>query len=179
MTHVPMKKILVIGTSGSGKSTLAKQLSKILDVQFFPSDNFYWEAGWKITSPEKVFEEVSSVMTQKEWILDGNFETERELVWKLSDCIVWLDYSLAMILWQVTSRNFKWLLTGQTTWSGNKMTFQRAISGIRHAIKSYSEKKKNYPFWLAELSEIKVYRFSRKQETEKWLENLRQNVDSY
>jgi adenylate kinase family enzyme len=169
-----MKKILVIGTSGSGKSTLAKQLSELLDVQFFPSDNFYWKAGWKIAPSEKVLEQVKSVLSQKKWILDGNFETERELVWKQADCIVWLDYSLVVIIKQVAARNFKWLLACQTTWSGNKMTFQRAISGIRHAIKSHSVKKRNYPSWLAELSDVKVYRFYRKQEAETWLHSLYQ-----
>jgi adenylate kinase family enzyme len=171
-----MKKILVIGTSGSGKSTLAKQISEILDVQFFPSDNFYWETGWKIAHYDKVLEKVKRVISHKEWILDGNFETERELVWKQTDCIVWLDYSLAIILWQVTTRNAKWLITRQTTWSGNRMTFQRVVSGVLHTIKSYSIKKKNYPSWLAELSEVKVYRFSKKQETEKWLQGLKQSV---
>src|SRR5690242_12425499 len=100
-----MKKILVIGTSGSGKSTLAKQLSEILDVQFFPSDNFYWEADWKIAADDKVLEQIKKVISHKAWILDGNFETERELVWNQSDCIIWLDYSLAVILWQVITRN--------------------------------------------------------------------------
>lgn len=168
-----MKKILVIGTSGSGKSTVAKQLSELLNVQFFPSDNFYWEAGWKISSSEKVLKQVNGVISQKEWVLDGNFESERELVWKQADCIVWLDYPFVVILKQVAIRNFKWLLFHQTTWLGNKMTFQRAISGIRHAIKSYSMKKKNYPSWLAELSDIKIYRFCKKQETEIWLQGLR------
>lgn len=177
--HILMKKILVIGTSGSGKSTHAKQLSEILDIKFFPSDNFYWEESWKITSHEKVLEHIKSVVVQKEWILDGNFETERELVWKLSDCIIWLDYSLTVVIWQVITRNFRWLLTRQTIWSGNRMTFQRAISGIRHTIKSYSVKKKNYPLWLEELSDTKVYRFSRKQETEKWVQELKQNNEAH
>jgi adenylate kinase family enzyme len=172
-----MKKILVIGTSGSGKSTLAKQISEILDVQFFPSDNFYWEAGWEITPYDKVLEQVKSVISRKEWVLDGNFETERELVWKQADCIVWLDYSLNVILWQVINRNAKWLITRQIIWSGNRMTFQRLISGVRHTIKSYSKKKKNYSSWLAELSEVKVYRFSKKQETTDWLQGLKPSFE--
>ena len=172
-----MKKVLVIGTSGSGKSTLAKQISEILDVQFFPSDNFYWEAGWKITSYDKVLEQVKSVTSRKEWVLDGNFETERELVWKQSDCIIWLDYSLPVILWQVITRNVKWLITRQIIWSGNRMTFQRLISGVWHTIKSYSKKKNNYPSWLAELYEVKVYRFSQKRETENWLQGLQQSIE--
>ncbi|MBI2331802.1 MAG: AAA family ATPase, partial [Chloroflexi bacterium] len=76
--HTLIRKILVIGTSGSGKSTLAKQLSELLDVQFFPSDDFYWGAGWKISASEEVYEQIKYVTSQKEWILDGNFDDERE-----------------------------------------------------------------------------------------------------
>jgi adenylate kinase family enzyme len=116
-----MKRILVIGTSGSGKSTLANQLSELLHIQFFPSDNFYWEAGWKVVSSEKVYKQVSAVVSQKEWILDGNFDDERELVWKQADCIIWLDYSLAIIFRRIVFRNFLWTMTRKTVWSGNQM----------------------------------------------------------
>ncbi len=145
-----------------------------MNVQFFPSDHFYWEADWRISSPEKVFEQVRDVISKKDWILDGNFDDERELVWKQADCIIWLDYPLSTILKQVVIRNFHWLLTCQTIWSGNKMTIQRAISGIWHAVKSYSVKKKNYPSRLAESSGIKLYRFCTKQETQNWLQSLNQ-----
>ena len=167
-----MKKILVIGNSGSGKSTLAKQLSELLHLQFFPSDNFYWESGWKIASSDKVRQQVIDVISKNEWILDGNFDDDHELIWKQADCIIWLDYSLPTILKQIVRRNFRWAITRQTTWSGNKMTFQRAISGIRHAVKSHSLKRKIYPYWLAELSGVRTYRFCTKQETEIWLQGL-------
>ena len=167
-----MKKILVIGTSGSGKSTLAKQISELIEIQFFPSDDFYWEENWITSSSKKVHEKVSDVLSHEEWILDGNFDDEREFVWKQADCIIWLDYPLSTILKQVATRNFRWLLTGQTTWSGNKMNFRRVISGIRHAVKSYSVKKRNYPAWLAELPDVKIYRFCTTQETEIWLQGL-------
>lgn len=167
-----MKKILVIGTSGSGKSTLAQQLSERLDLQFFPSDHFYWESDWKLVPMDKVLDRVRDVMAHKEWILDGNFDDHHELVWKQADCIIWLDYTLPIILSQVVSRNFRWMVSRQRIWSGNQMTFQRAISGIRHAIKSYSLKRRDYPSWLAELSGVAVYRFCTKRETEVWLRNL-------
>lgn len=169
-----MKRILIIGSSGSGKSTLAKRLSECLKLPFFASDNFYWELGWKIASSEKVRQQVRDVIAQEAWILDGNFDDEREFVWKQADCIIWLDYSLSTILKQIVTRNFQWTLTRQPIWSSNKMTLQRAISGIRHAIKSYSLKKNNYPRWLTELSGVALYRFRTKRETEIWFQGLNQ-----
>ena len=128
-----------------------------------------------MASDAKVLEQIERVMACQEWVLDGNFETERQRVWKQSDCIVWLDYPLTVVLWQVLTRNLRWFITRQRTWSGNRMTFQRVLSGVRHTLKSYTTKKKNYPSWLAELPEAKVYRFSNRHETDNWLQGLRQN----
>jgi adenylate kinase family enzyme len=167
-----MKRILVIGNSGTGKSTLAKRLSTCLNLPYFPSDPFYWEPGWKLTPADRVFQQVRDVTSQKSWILDGNFDEYHEFVWRQADCILWLDYSLSIILKQVIIRNFKWLLTREPGWSGNRMTLRRAVSGVRHAIRSYSLKKKKYPCWLAELSEVTQYRFCTRKETETWLQGL-------
>jgi len=167
-----MKRILVIGNSGAGKSTLAKQLSICLNLPYFPIDPFYWEPGWKPAPADKVFQRVLDVISCESWILDGNFDEYHELVWRQADCILWLDYSLPIILKQVIIRNGKWLLTHEPVWSGNRMTLGRAVSGIRHAIRSYSVKKKNYPCWLAGLSEITQYRFYTRKETETWLQGL-------
>jgi adenylate kinase family enzyme len=167
-----MKRILVIGNSGTGKSTLAKRLSICLNLPFYPSDPFYWEPGWKPAPADKVFQQVREVTFSESWILDGNFDEYHEFVWRQADCILWLDYPLSVILKQVIIRNFKWLLTCEPVWSGNSMTLRRAVSGVRHSIKSYSLKKKNYPCWLAELSGIRQYRFRTKQETETWLQSL-------
>jgi adenylate kinase family enzyme len=169
-----MKRILVIGTSGSGKSTLAKRLSNCLQVPFFASDHFYWEPGWKIAPPERVRRQVMDVIKHDAWVLDGNFDDERELVWKQADCIIWLDYSLATISRQILFRNLLWMITSQSTWSGNRMTLQRAISGIWHALKSFSFKRRNYPKWLSELSAIEIHRFHTSHETDAWIQSLKQ-----
>jgi hypothetical protein len=167
-----MKRILVIGNSGAGKSTLSKRLSDRLHVPFFPSDPFYWEPGWRAAPADKVFRQLREVIAQEAWILDGNFDEHHEFVWRHADCIIWLDYSLPTITKQIISRNFKWLFLREPVWPGNKMTLRKAVSGIRHAIRSYPLKRRNYPCWLAELSSIPHRRFRTKQETEAWLQSL-------
>jgi hypothetical protein len=167
-----MKRIVVIGTSGAGKSTLAKNLSDCSDLPFFPSDPFYWEPGWKAAPADKVLQQVIDIIHREAWILDGNFDEYHELVWGRADCIVWLDYSLSVIVKQVILRNLTWLLTRESVWSGNTMTLRRAVSGVRHAIRSYALKRKNYPCWLGELSGTHQYRFRTRKETEIWLQSL-------
>lgn len=167
-----MKRILIIGNSGSGKSTLAQHLAKSLALPFIASDHFYWESDWKAATSEKVRQQLATVITQESWVLDGNFDHERELVWSQADCIIWLDYSLLTICRRIIFRNFFWVITQQQTWSGNRMTLQRAFSGIQHAVKTYHIKKRNYPQWLGELPNTPTYRFYSSHETEVWLQNL-------
>jgi len=169
MSNRMIKRILVIGTSGAGKSTFAQRAAERLELPFFASDPFYWEPGWGIATAKQVRQRVGQVVLQEAWVLDGNFDDERELVWKQADCIVWLDYSLATIGRRVVFRNLRWLVTGQPTWSGNRMTLQRAISGIRHAFQSHALKRKNYPAWLAETPSAEIHRFENSREAETWL----------
>ena len=171
-----MKRILVIGTSGAGKSTLAQRISKTLGLPFIASDHFYWQHGWNVTSSEKLHQQLREVVRREAWVLDGNFDDEREFVWYRADCIIWLDYSLLTICSRIVFRNFLWVITQQPTWSGNRMTLQRALSGIRHAARSYRVKRRNYPQWLVELSGVPSYRFCTSREAEAWLQSLNKQV---
>jgi adenylate kinase family enzyme len=172
-----MKRILIIGNSGCGKSTLARRLADRLSLPYFPSDPFHWEDNWKPASPKRVQQQLLKVVEQQAWVLDGNFDDHRKLVWQCADCLIWLDYSLLTILSRVIARNLHWALTRQSTWSGNRMTFQRAFSGIRHAIRSYPAKRRNYPHYIAELSGVAVYHFQESHQTETWLTKLNQSLD--
>ncbi len=167
-----MKRILVIGTSGAGKSTLAQRLADRLGLPFFASDGFYWEPSWKIASPEHVHQQVMQVVGREAWVLDGNFDDQRELVWQRAEGIVWLDYSLLTIFTRVATRNLRWMLTRQLVWSGNRMSLSRAASGVRHAVKSHARKRQDYPHWLAEVAGIAIWRFRSSAEAEAWFQNI-------
>ena len=39
------------------------------------------------------------------WVLDGNFDDQRDFVWSRTEVIVWLDYPLRRSLPQVVRRN--------------------------------------------------------------------------
>ena len=172
-----MQRILIIGSSGCGKSTLAQRLAARLGLPYFASDPFYWEADWKPASPERVLEQLHGVLKQNAWVLDGNFDDERSLLWTRADCIIWLDYALPVILSRVVLRNLGWAISGQMTWSGNRMSFQRAISGIRHSLRSYPLKRAVYPDYLAALTGVDVHRFRSNRQTEMWLKNLKSERD--
>ena len=164
-----MKRVAVIGNSGAGKSTLAAALSQRTGLPFIASDPFYWEHGWQAATPDAVRQRVTQATAGDAWVLDGNFVSERDIVWARADTIIWLDYPLALILWRVCRRNLGWLLTRQAVWSGNRMNWSRAWSGIHHARRTFAQKQATYPAFLAEFSHLILLRFRSPREANQWM----------
>ncbi len=168
-----MQRILIIGASGSGKSTLAQRVSARLGIPYFATDPFYWDTDWKPVPMEQVREKLNSVLAQNAWVLDGNFDDERNLLWNSADCIVWLDYPLPLVLTRVIIRNLGWVIRREVTWSGNRMSFKRAVSGIRHSVRSVRGKRAVYPGYIAALQGGNVHQFHTNRQTEAWLASLK------
>jgi len=167
-----MKRVLIVGTSGAGKSTIAKIVAARIGVAYYASDDFYWERDWQPARIDRVNRLIDEVLEKPSWVLDGNFEHRWQDVWNQADQIVWLDYSLPRVLWQVASRNVRWLLSRRLVWSGNRMTCRRVFSGIRHSVRSHGRKRKIYPEYIAQLRHDNVFRFSSRQQTEAWISSL-------
>ena len=74
-----MKKVLIIGCSGVGKSTLAARVSQKTGLPFTATDPFYWKADWQLAPTESVVNRVDEATRRPAWVLDGNFDDQREL----------------------------------------------------------------------------------------------------
>ena len=173
-----MKRVIVIGVSGAGKSTLAERLAECTGLPYIATDPFYWEADWRCASPQRVRQQVDEVTAGEKWILDGNFDSERSLIWTRAESIIWLDLPLSIVLFRVTCRNLKLLISQEPTWSGNRMTWRKAWSGIRHTIGSYGSKRREYPSYLSEFPHLDILRFRWPSELSRWLSDLSVNEAS-
>ncbi len=151
---------------------LAAALSQRTGLPLIASDPFYWEYGWQAVSPEVVRQRVTEATAGDAWIIDGNFVSERDVVWARADRIIWLDYPLPLVLWRVFRRNLGWFSTRQLTWSGNCMNLNRVWSGIHHAHHTYAQKQATYPAFLAEFSHLTILHFQSPREAEQWLLTL-------
>ncbi len=163
-----MQKIVVIGSTGSGKSTLAEQLAARLDVPYIPTDPLYWGKGWRRVPLTEVHNRIAEVTAQPLWVLDGNFDDAREVVWRRADTLIWLDYPRCVVWPRLVRRNLGWWVSGRPTWSGNRMTLRVALSGIRHGLRGYSAKRRLYPEWLSSCGAL-VIRFRSPVEAAVWL----------
>ena len=167
-----MKKILVIGTSGAGKTSLARRLADVLAIPFLPTDPFYWSANWKAVPEAEVLITVGRFMDQDSWILDGNFESNIDDVWTKADTIVWLDYSLSLTLSRNIRRNVWWYVTRDSSWSGNRMSIKRVLSGAVHCVKSFRRKRQVYAKVLAKFPDLNVLHFRRPKEAADWFDRF-------
>jgi adenylate kinase family enzyme len=167
-----MKRVLVIGVSGSGKSTLAEQLARRTGLPYVATDPFYWEANWQVAPKEHVRQCVEAATSAQAWVLDGNFDGERALVWSRADTLVWLDYPFALTLARVILRNTRLLLSQKPTWSGNHMTLAKLCSGMRHTWRAYHIKRPKYPGYIAEFPHLQVFTFHAPGAASRWLESL-------
>jgi adenylate kinase family enzyme len=180
MPPFPYHRIVVIGTTSSGKSTLAQNLATKLGLHFIELDALHWEPN-STEAPLEVFRErVIAAMQAPGWVVAGNYHIVRDLVWPQAEAVIWLDYSLQRIFWQLTRRTFKRWWTQELLWGTNRESLSKHFqiwsqdSLFHWLFKTYWRRKKEYPalFALPENRHLKVIHFRSPQETAEWLRTL-------
>ena len=146
-------RIVVVGTTGSGKTTLAGELAQRLEVPHVELDALHWEPNW-VEAPIEIFRErVVHAVSGEAWVIDGNYSAVRDIVWSRADTIVWLDYSLPIILCRLTRRTFRRIFTREELWKGNKermwVQFLSRDSIFLWALKTYRRRRREYPKLLS------------------------------
>lgn len=181
MVSLPCKRIVVIGTTGSGKSTLAERLAEKLSMDFIELDALHWEPDWQGADLDIFRARVEKALRQAErWVVAGNYHVVRDLVWTKAEAVIWLDYSLWRIFWQLTRRTFARWWTQELLWGTNRENLWIHFKLWSHEslfhwlFKTYWRRKREYPLLLSqpEHRHLKLIRFKHPKETEEWLEKL-------
>ena len=102
-----MKKILVIGCCGAGKSTLAKKLSAKTGLPIIHLDKEYWNPNWEETPKVEWERKIKLLVSQSNYIMDGNYSGSLHLRLPSADKIIFLDYPTRICLWRVIKRIWK------------------------------------------------------------------------
>lgn len=165
----PVRRILVLGSSGSGKSTLARDVAARLSLPYAPTDQAFWTPDWRPTPPNELRAWIDAQTARDAWVLDGNFDFLRELVWSRAQLAVWLDFPVWISASRAARRNLGWVLSGQEVWNGQRMSLAKAFSGIRHAAMSNGLKHRTYPAMLAEFPDLRVVRLQSPGAVAAWL----------
>jgi len=180
MSSFPFHRVVVIGTTSSGKSTLAERLAKRLDLNFIELDALHWEADWAEATLEEFRERVEQATKAKRWIVAGNYHVVRDIVWPNAEAVIWLDYSLGRIFWQLTRRTFTRWWSQELLWGKNRERFWPHFklwsqeSLFHWLFKTYWRRKRETPelLTLSEHKHLRVIRFKHPNEMNEWLERL-------
>ena len=170
-------RLVVIGSTGSGKTTLARQISRSLSLQHVEMDALYWEENWQPASRPAFRGRVQAATTGEAWVVDGNYSHSRDIVWPRATHLVWLDYSLALVMGRVLRRTASRLLSQRELWNGNRESLRSILSRdsiILYAYTSHRRNRKRFSALSAseEADHLKIYRFKRPEEASLWLQSF-------
>jgi len=173
-----MPRIVIIGTSCAGKSTLARQLAEKWSIPHIELDALYWEKNWTPASDELFRERVSHVVAAEEWVLDGNYSGVRDMVWDRAEMIIWLDYSLPVLLSRAVQRTVRRSLLGEECCNGNRESLRRAFSRdsiLLWVLTTYQRRRREFHELLPEMSRSgrQVIVLRSPSETQCWLSQVR------
>lgn len=102
-----MKRILVIGLQGSGKSTFANRLGNMLNQEVTHLDKLYYKPGWKPVASDAWRKIVNDLISRKEWIIDGNYQSTLDTRLIPADTVIFFDFNKFLCLCRMFSRSMK------------------------------------------------------------------------
>lgn len=170
-----MQRIVVVGTSGSGKTTLARQLSTLLDIPAVELDALHWEPNWTEAPTAVLRERVDAALSGNAWVVDGNYSKVRDLTWGRADTVIWLDYSLWVVMTRVTHRTFTRWFARTELWNGNRERLTNALfskeSILLWALQTHRKNRQRYTQLIRqpEYAHLSIIHHRSPQETRHWL----------
>jgi adenylate kinase family enzyme len=171
-------RIAVVGTAGAGKTTLAQAIAETLQIPHIELDALFWQPDWQPSETGEFWAKVAAATAGEDWIVDGNYLRARLIVWERATVVVWLNYSLPLILWRVVRRTVVRSWRQQELWNGCYETFQKGFwsrdSIILWVLKTYHQNRRSLPDWLAmpQYQHLQLVELRSPAEAESWLRSL-------
>ena len=175
----PGQRVIVVGTSGSGKTTMARRLAERLGAPHVELDGLHWGPNWTEEPDELLRERTEKALDGREkWVIDGNYRAVRDIVWPRADTVVWLNYSLPLILWRLTRRTFRRAVLREEFLHGNRENLHTHLftkdSLYWWVLTTYKKRRREYPVIFAEPEHAHLKKIVLRSagEAEKWLRSV-------
>jgi adenylate kinase family enzyme len=175
----PGRRICVVGTSGSGKTYVARALAALGGLHYISNDSIIWRAGWRQTPDAERLQQIDEASRAEAWTFDGNITPDRpdrpedRLIFDRCDTLVWLDLPRRSVMWQVTLRSLRRLLTRERLWHGNVESLHTLLSResiVWWAFKTYDGRRRYYERLFHQPEYSRAYiRMRSRREVNAWL----------
>ncbi len=163
-----MEKVIIIGCPGSGKSTFGRKLKHITGLPLYHLDMMYWNEDKTTVSKEIFIERLQEVMSNPEWIIDGNYSGSMEMRIKECDTVFFLDYPTEVCIDGIVKRKGK--PRSDMPWVENDNTDEEFIAFI----KNYNmESRPKVIKLLEKYSSKSIIVFRSRVESEEYLSSLK------
>ena len=171
-------RIAVLGATGSGKTTFARDLAELLDIVHIELDAIYWGPNWTHCEPENFLAQTKAVLQADGWVVDGNYTTIRDLVWREADTVVWLNYPLLIVLRQLFGRTVRRTVRKEVLWNGNIESWREQflsteslfVYAVRHTFKH--RRRYRWLFQDPEYTHLQMIELRSPGQTRDWLAGL-------
>ena len=181
-THIPgdLRRVIVVGSSGSGKTTLARGISQALGSPHIELDAMRYGPNWTET-PDDIFREKVGDATQEDiWVVDGNYSIARDVLWPKATTLIYLDYSVGVIMRRLIARTLRRNIKREVLWNGNKENILDNFkifsneSVIAYSLKNHWRRRRDFTrlFEHPDYAHVQKLRFHTPRATEEWLKGL-------
>lgn len=172
------QRIAVVGTTGSGKTTLARQLADRLTIPHVELDAIHWEPNWTEIPTPLFRERLTPALSGNSWVVDGNYSQVRDIIWSRADTVVWLDYSLPVVLHRLVRRTFRRVVAREQLWNGNRETLATTFSRdsvVLWAMKTHPQRRKEFPILLKqpEYAHLTAIHLRSPKAAQDWISRLK------
>ena len=106
---------------------MARSVATILQVPHIELDAIHWLPGWQERDDDEFRELTQAAVAADRWVVDGNYNVVRDIVWPRATTVVWLNYSFPVVLWRALRRTLIRCVSRQTIFSGNQETIKRSF----------------------------------------------------
>jgi adenylate kinase family enzyme len=169
-----MMRIVVVGTPGAGKTTLARRIATQLELPHIELDAINWQPEWRDLTrhdPELFVRRVADATKAEAWVMDGNYEPVRDIIWERATHLVWLDYERSVIMGRVIRRSLVRAVFKTELWAGNRekwRNFLRPSHPIRWAWSTWQRRRRDIEarLQLPEYASLAVVRLRHPREAE-------------
>ena len=173
-----MRRVVVGGSTAAGKSTFARALAEKMGVPLIELDAIRHGPNWTETPDDRFRELVAARTNADAWVVDGNYSQARDVTWGRADTVVWLDYSLRVILWRLFLRTNRRIIRREVLWNGNRERFANAYLSTDSlyvwVFRSFWRRKRTWRQLLAgDYRHLEAHRFRTSGEAQRWLDGLR------
>ena len=168
----------MVGTSGSGKTTLARELGQRLEIPHYELDSLHWGPDWTSTPTEEMRIRIDSAIQGDAWVIDGNYSKTQDMTIARADTIIWLDYELPIIMWQLLKRTLRRAIKQEELWAGSReslrITFFSRDSILLYALQSYQRRRRQYSAMMVDstLAHLCFICLKSPQEMQVWLDSI-------